>query len=287
VGIPPAIGMFCTGILFIFISNYLFSKTIYATIIYLIFAFSACVTLGQKEYDPLLRQIFSSKEHQRIRLYENAIVLLPFGLYLLFEAQYLAVFALLPIGLATSFMKPRPTPTFVLPTPFKKFPFEFIVGFRKYYWFIAIVLLLMLKAIQVDNYNLALFSFGLLFFTCMGFFVKPEKTYFVWVHSRKTKAFLLEKFKIAFICMAILSTIPYIGLVFLYPDRIFITSLILGLGYLFLSSIILAKYSAFPLDMNVPQALLYAVSLWFPPILLIVMIIFYKQSKRRLDTILE
>ena len=280
-------GLICAGIVFIFLSKFLFLKTAYAPIIYLLFGLGFCINLGQKEYDVLLRQIFSKEEHLRIRLIENTIGLLPFLIYLLFEAQFLAAAALFPIGVITSYWKPRPTPTFVMPTPFKKYPFEFIVGFRKSFWFFLIILFLMIQAIRVDNYNLAIFSFGLLFFMSMSYYIKPEKTYFVWIHNRKTKAFLFEKFKVAFICMAILSILPYLLLIYIYPDKVLITTMVLGLGFTFLASVILAKYSAFPFEMNIPQALLYGISLWFPPILLIVMFLFYRQSKRNLDRILE
>lgn len=287
VGISPPLGMLCAGILFIILSAFLFTKTTYAPIIYLAFYVVLCINLGQKEYDVLIRQIFTKTDYFKIRLIENGIGMIPFFIYLVYESQILSALSLIPIGLITSFWKPRPTPSFVMPTPFKKFPFEFVVGFRKSYWFIIIILLLMFQAIRVDNYNLAVFSFGLLFFTAMSFYLKPEKAYFVWIHNRKTQAFLLEKFKTSMICMTLLSVIPYIALVVIYPERIFITTLVLIVGLIFLSSMILAKYSAFPFEMNVPQALLYGVSLWFPPMLLFVMIIFYKQSKRTLERILE
>ncbi len=287
VGISPLLGMLGVGIIFVIFSTFLFSRTEYAAGIYLLFAIGLLISLGQKEYDSLLRQIFSKKEYLRIRIIENGIALIPFLIYLIFERQFIASLTLIPIGIVFSFWKPRPAPVFVLPTPFKKFPFEFIIGFRKTIWFILMDLLLMIQAFRVDNFNLAIFSFGLLFFTAMSFYIKPEKAYFVWINNRKTKVFLLEKFKVALICMILLCIIPYTALVFIYPENFFITTLVLLLGLLFLCSVILAKYSAFPFEMNLPQALLYGVSLWFPPMLFIVMIIFYRQSKRNLDRILE
>ena len=60
-----------------------------------------------------------------------------------------------------------------------------------------------------------------------------------------------------------------------------------ALGYCYLLTVILAKYSAYPKKINLPQGILLALSLAMPPLLLVLVPFFYIQSKNRLKEILE
>jgi len=142
----------------------------------------------------------------------------------------------------------------VLPTPFKKLPFEPIVGFRKTFLVLLGILFLIIKAIQVGNYNLGIVSYGATFLTMMSYYSKPEPKFFVWIFDRTSKIFLRSKL---FQCLFAAA------------------------------SIIFAKYSAYPSEMSILEGLLYAVGLSFPPLLLIIIPIFYKKSLRNLNPILE
>jgi hypothetical protein len=59
------------------------------------------------------------------------------------------------------------------------------------------------------------------------------------------------------------------------------------LGYVYLVTIILAKYSGYPNEMNLLQGILIGISLLFPPILIGIIPFFYLQSIKRLNDILE
>jgi len=60
-----------------------------------------------------------------------------------------------------------------------------------------------------------------------------------------------------------------------------------ALGYCYLLTFILAKYSAYPKKVNLPQGILLALSLAMPQLLLALVPFFYIQSKNRLKEILE
>ena len=53
-------------------------------------------------------------------------------------------------------------------------------------------------------------------------------------------------------------------------------------GYLFLSAIVLAKYSAFPGEITLPQVILLALCFTFPPLILLVIWMFWKQALRQI-----
>lgn len=59
------------------------------------------------------------------------------------------------------------------------------------------------------------------------------------------------------------------------------------IGYCYLVTIILAKYSTYPQKMNLPQGVLFAISIAAPPFLLGLIPFFYIQSTKRLKEILE
>jgi hypothetical protein len=58
-------------------------------------------------------------------------------------------------------------------------------------------------------------------------------------------------------------------------------------GLLFLWTIILAKYAAYPAEMNLPEGVVIALSLYFPPLLLAVIPYFYIKSINKLKFLLN
>ena len=59
------------------------------------------------------------------------------------------------------------------------------------------------------------------------------------------------------------------------------------IGLLFLWTVILAKYSAYPGEMNLPEGMIIAFSIYFPPLLLAIIPFFYTKSIRKLKYILN
>ena len=286
-GIPTAIGVPLALAVFVALSRYLFYKTGWADWIYVMIAVSALFRLGDKERNEPLRRIFGKGQYLRVRLLENGLVALPFLSYLIYEKQFFIALGLAPLSAILALVDMRHNITLRIPTPFKQFPFEFIAGFRKSWWLIAIAYFLCAKSVEAHNYGLGLFSMLLIFMTGMSFYVKPERTYFVWIFSLGAGAFLRKKMIAAVICITILSLPVLVALGIAFTGISPITLGVQLLGYLFLCSMVLAKYSAYPNEMSVPQGILYALSLWFPPALLVVIPLFYTQSKRRLEPILE
>ena len=57
-------------------------------------------------------------------------------------------------------------------------------------------------------------------------------------------------------------------------------------GISFLIVIILAKYAAFPNEIQLPQAIVLAACVWFPPLLLLTIPYFYIHAVQRLNRLL-
>ena len=130
-------------------------------------------------------------------------------------------------------------------------------------------------------------SFAGLFLLAMTFHAKPEPLHFVWIFSDSPKQFMKRKVTYSAISSTIIGLPALIALGIFFPMNIGTALLVYVVGQLFLVSMILAKYSAYPNEINVPQAILYGLSLWFPPMLIVVCIIFYKRSLRNLNSILQ
>lgn len=286
-GIHPVPGILLAGVAFVAISAYLFSRTAAADWIYALLGFFVILKLGDANRNDLLRSIFKRKDYYLIRVQENIITALPFILYLVYERTYLMATGLFLISIPLAAINTRQLWRFTIPTPFRKFPFEFIAGTRKAFWLILAACFLTLKSIQVENFNLGVFSLALLFFITLSYYFKPERAYFVWIYSANAKGFLRKKISTALICSSILTIPVLVMLCMVFPENIPIITGVQMAGYIFLISMVLAKYSAFPYEMNIPQAVLYSLCLWFPPALLIVIPIFFVQAQKRLNPILE
>ncbi|MEZ5059029.1 MAG: hypothetical protein R2879_18500 [Saprospiraceae bacterium] len=286
-GVHPFLGMILMAIAFIGGSEYAYYKTSYAPWILCLIAISYLFKIGAQERTEQLKAIFSRDLFIKIRLLENVLIIIPFLLLFALKGSWIPALSLIPIAPLLIFWNQGFRFNRTIPTPFKKFPFEFIIGFRKSFPIILLAWFLVYKSIDVDNFNLGLAALGLVFLNNMSFFLKPESPYFVWIFSTTPSQFLKRKAWVAMICNSILTVPILVALCIGYPENWWIPLLIQFVGYVFLVSVILAKYSAYPGEISIPQGILYALSLWFPPMLLLVIPLFYKQSIKNLKPILK
>lgn len=286
-GIHPIPGILLCGIGFALLSLYLFYATSYGAAVYGAFALTILSKLSAKERNDFLKSIFSTKSFYQVRVLENVLAAIPFLLFLLYKGSYGILLGLLPAAVVLGFMRFEDRLNYTLPTPFNRFPFEFAMGFRKSFALYMLAYFLTYQAISVANVNLGIFSIALVFLLSMSNYIRPENEYFVWIYAASPKTFLLKKMLTAVYCSSILTLPLALVMGFYAPDKWAILIGLQCLGYLLLCTMILAKYSAYPGELNLPQAILFGLSLWFPPMLLIVIPMFYSQAIKRLNPILQ
>jgi len=287
IGIQPIWAYLLLAIAFVFLSKGFFAVVDYAGYLYPLLGLFAIANFSAINRNELINSIYQQKDYYLIRVIENLLLALPFSIYLVYEQQFWMILGLISAAILLAFINFRQQLSFTMPTPFKKMPFEFIIGFRKSLLFILLAYFILFKGIQVDNFNLSLAALIFIFLIAMSFYTKPEHPYFVWIYHLKVNAFLQKKISIAIVCVSLLALPALAILLFFYSEKYLIIGVFLLLAYILLATIIFAKYSAFPREMNLPQAILFALSVSFPPILLIVIPIFYTQAKKRLNPILE
>ena len=277
-GLSTQIGIPVLIIAFFYLSNTIVDQIDFGNYLYSLFAISIGLQLSDNERNTFLYQTFTLKQYYQVRILENSLISLPFCCFLLFKANYLLSLITLVTIIITSFIKVNKTTNFVVPTPFSKKPFEFSVGFRKSYPMLFILYLLTIISIKVNNPNLAIGSIlGIMAIIC-GYYLKPEKDFFVWIYNSSPKLFLIKKLKSG-IQNTILVTSPQMLLSGLYfTDSLDQIALFYLIGLAAISIIIVMKYAAFPNEIGIPQGIFLAVGCYFPPLLFLQFPYFYHQA---------
>lgn len=114
-----------------------------------------------------------------------------------------------------SFLRMNSSPAYTMPTPFGAYPFGAAIGFRRFWWLIAVAIFLLVMGVRADNMELALFSYAGLMFLSLFFFQDPEPAFYVWIHAYTPKRFLARKLAIA-LGYQLLIGLPFLLTVFYF-----------------------------------------------------------------------
>ena len=286
-GLNPILGFIIILTGFYGFSIYLFNKTAYANYTYILIALSAVFQYSEINRSDFLKFIYPKNNYYQIRVLENLITVVPFILFLCYKVEFYSVVLLIVVSILFSFLNTNKKVTATIPTPFYRKPFEFIVGFRKSLFGFLFAYFLTVVSLIYHNFNLGIFSLALIFLLCLSFYREPESEFYVWIHKLKVNRFLFDKIITAIIFSTIISLPITIALLIFYQTNIKAVFGLQALGYCYLLTVILAKYSVYPKKMNLPQGILLALSITMLPLLLAVIPFFYIQSRKRLKEILE
>lgn len=286
-GFPVILGYSLGMIGFIALSYLLFLKVQFAAYLYIMIGLTLISKTSKTDRNDFLKTCFPTEEYTKIRILENLILSLPFILFLVYKFEVLVIIFLIFGAVVLALIDINPKFNFTIPTPFSKTPFEFTVGFRKSYVFILFAYFIVIMAISVSNFNLGAFAFAILFFLILGYYSVPENEFFVWIFATSPAQFLRYKILMALRFTMILC-LPIMILLFLFfIEKWWIIGLIPIVGFIYITAFILAKYAAFPKEMNIPQVILFVISIAFPPFLLLIIPYFYNKAIKSLRLILK
>jgi hypothetical protein len=286
-GLHPVAGYILGPAGFIALSAYLFYQTALAEYLCLMSAFSAVMPLSETRRNDFLQHCFGRRDYLKIRLLENALVAAPFVLFLLYKTAFPMAVATLAAAVWPVFFSFSAPLELTLPTPFSRRPFEFAVGFRSSLLLIVFAGFLAFMAIWVNNFNLGVFALVLVFLVSLGFYARPENEFYVWSFGMSPRRFLWYKISVALVHATLLSLPLVVALGACFFAHIGVLLLFQLAGYAALLTIILAKYASYPDPMNIPQAILVALCIQVPPVILVVAPVFYLQSLKRLRPVLS
>jgi len=121
----------------------------------------------------------------------------------------------------------------------------------------------------------------------MLYYMNPENEYFVWIFKQKPRLFLKRKVILGTLQVTLLALPISIMLLLNFSQNWAIILFTILFGFIYLAVIILAKYSAFPKEMSVPQAIIISISIFFTPLLLVIIPYLYKRAKQNLIPMLK
>lgn len=282
-GLPPILGYLLGALAFVLISEYVFFKTEFAKYLVVLACVSWQLKLSEKNRTDFLKMAFGDQTQAKIRIVENLLISAPFVALLLYKNAWVESAILLILSVFIALFSLQIGVSYPIPTPFSSRPFEFSVGFRKTIFIFPIAYALAIIAMAVGNFNLGIFSMMLIFLFSLTYYAEPEQEFYVWVHKATPKTFLKQKIIAATINVSLLVA-PIIGcLLIFYPADLKSIFLFFIIGLLFLWTMVLGKYADYPREMSLPAGMILTSSLFFPPILLVIMPFFYKKSIKSLN----
>ena len=285
-GVQPMWTYFLILLFFVIASELVFIKLSYASIVYSFIALQPAFFLADKSRNNFIRACFRSNNYRKIRLLENIILTIPFAIFLAVKNLPAISCLLLITSSIISLINVRQSMSITIPTPFGRRPFEFLTGFRRTFIIYPVAMYILVQAVSSHNINLALALLGLMYCIIYSFYLKSEDTYFVWIYSLTPVNFLRKKIVTA-VSQSLVFALP-VSLTALYisTGTWYIIPLILFLANLYLVTIILAKYSNYPDQISIPQAILLGISMMFPLLLIFIIPLFYKRALRSLNQVL-
>lgn len=286
-GLEPILAYLILATAFITLSIYLFRKTEYFEYFFLFISLTLTTKLSETRRNEFIKISFRNSDFKKIRIIENLAVATPFFLFLLYKQLFISALILVILTILLASANFRTTLNITVPTPFYRKPFEFTVGFRSTFYLFPIAYILACISVSVNNFNLGIFSMLFLFAITLTYYSKPENEHFVWTYKLTAQQFLFEKIKIALLYSSLLITPIVLILGIGFYQNIDYLLLFLLAGYAFLICMILAKYTAYPNEIGLAQGILIAVSLYFPPILILIIPYFFGQSVSKLKILLR
>ncbi len=285
-GFNPALGLCLFAGVFVFSSFMLFQRVGYAEYIYPLVALALLSVLGRRDRNEFLKNTFTVNGYKRLRIIENSLFVTPFALFLLLQGYWMQSLGLYAGALAMAFLNQNSNRGMAFPTPFGRWPFEFAAGFRRTWWVFPIAYVLAYFALRADNLNLAIFALVASFLPCINYYSKPEPTFFVWVYAATPAQFLWSKVKIALGYSLLISAPLMIALIAFEPSKFYLVLAFELVGMAYVVASLLGKYAFFPAEINLMQGIILGLSIWFPPLLVVVIPYFYTKAKSNLQSVL-
>ena len=286
-GVVPIFAYFILTIGFYLLSTYLFKKTEFAVYIYPFLYINLVVRLSETRRCEFLTICFGDTQFKKIRIAENLICTIPFVSFLLYKQLIIPIVFILLLSIILALLNFRTKFNYTIYTPFSKRPFEFTTGYRNTFPLFIIAYALVIIAVNVNNFNLGIFSLMFVFGLSLSFYLPTENEYFVWNYSLNPRNFLINKIKTALLYSSALAIPIVVLLSFYFQQSIGPLFIFLLIGWGWVICAIVTKYSSYPNEINIPNGILLALCLALPPMLIILTPIFFYKAEKRLKNILK
>ncbi len=280
------VGYILAPFLFALVGELLFSKTVYAPQLLVLFYISLSAKLCSRDRNEFLKMNFAPVKYHSLRLIENALVAIPFILFLGYKSKFEMALATLLTAVMMVFYTQSAHTSMVVPTPYGKRLFEFAQGFRRTYVLYVVLAILVVLGITYSNFSLGAFALGLSFLVFGSYYHLPENELYIWNFNFPPRRFLQSKIRTACVYSTLTILPIMIALLVCFPENHLpiLAIYIVGVLYVILST--LAKYASYPSEIIIPHGILIAVGVALTPISLIVIGYFYRRAISKLTPLL-
>ena len=286
-GIQPLIGVVLTLAGYFFGAFYIGFNHPEGNQILLVMGILIQLSALQKQNSEFLELHFSKVITKTLRFIELVIVTLPPTLVLFASGKLLWGFGLIFSALILIQTSKNSLGSFTIPTPFKNYPFELPAGFRVNALYGILLYGGIFVSFYTNNPNLGLVAFGLLQLIVLSSFMKVEDEFFVWVYDLNPRKFLFQKIGYFMLGSITLSLPAAILLVFsLKGLSINLFYIYLGFTYLF-TLVLLMKYSNYPKELSVPQAIIIGFCILMPFLGLFFIPFYFSRATKNLMLLLN
>lgn len=285
-GLNPIIGVSLVVAVFIALSYYLIHQIEYGEWYLALIGLGLSFQASSENHRDFLLSLFNKSAVLKIRFAESLLICSPFMLIEIANANWGVSCVIFVVVVLLPLVPISNRKNVAIPTPFGKLPYELPVGFRSTILAFPLAVAPVLIGLQVNNPNLMMASFLILTLAIMSFGYQPEPKEYIWMHQRSPSQFLWYKLRLTLIASQSI-LLPFSTLLIVLSSADWIIVILIHLiATLFILALRLAKYSAYPNEIGVAQALLLGLCFWFPPLLLVVVPKFFKDGKQRLTPLL-
>ncbi|MHC8950380.1 hypothetical protein [Sphingobacterium hungaricum] len=278
-------GLILLGLLILL--NYLFTVyPIYAPYAVALIGLQIMGFLSNHNRNEFLKTAFPTKEYYKIRAIENLLFASPFLILLVIHAEFLVATGFLILSVLMLFLKIKAFNQKAIPTPFKKKPFEFIIGFRNNWATLLILYILFSIGLSFDNFNLGLVCMALAGLSQIRNYDLTESEFYVWNYSMKPKEFLLFKLKRACIQLSAIVFPMLLALIIRYPSYGIFSLCVLLICCIAISFFITVKYAVFPRAIQIPEYLLFCIGIVLLPLAFFLFPYYFNKASQNLKSIL-
>lgn len=234
------------------------------------------------KFDFLQLQFGRRRAHTLLAL-ENGGLILPILSFLVIQLLWFQALFLAVIIALFSWMPLRPLVQKAIPTPYSRHPFEFAAGFRRSWWIYLGLTVWIIHGWSIGNGNLAFVGICLITLTQLANYLLPEDEVFIWNFAYTPSQFLWAKIRRAVGQQLYLSIPFFAGHIVCFPDRAWLLLLLLVVGTTLFALLISMKYARFPLELSVVEAVFFCTCIFFPPLLLVFVPMYFQRACRNLE----
>lgn len=257
----------------------------YAWLIVIVCA-STVARLSREARNDWLRGLFQPADYRRLRLLENAVITAPFTLMLLLWRHWLPAFITVLAAFLLSLYVSKRSGGRSWPTPFSDRPFEQATGIRRYWYLVPLYGYLLFQALWVGNYELGAFVLAVSWLTGLQTYATPEPLEMLRAYTMTPASFLWRKFRWGALQLLWWTLPVVLPLLLFFPERWWITLILMLLAFPNFALMLMLKYYRYPSEQSVMEGIIFAVSLFIPPVLPLSIHFYYRRATDRLYAML-